>query len=91
MILLAWLLLIKGFEIGHEEGFGVEFGIDAVVVTVLGDEEFGVVGQRDIGAIVVEGTGLAVRDGEVGIRVNLNFLLPLPKQGRVDLSLFGNG
>ena len=36
--------LIKGFTISHLEGFGVEFGIDAVVVTVLGDEEFGVVG-----------------------------------------------
>ena len=37
-------LLIKGTFVCHLEGFGVEFGIDAVVVTVLGDEEFGVVG-----------------------------------------------
>ena len=40
----AIVVSIKGFTICHFEGFRVEFGIDAVVVTVLGDEEFGVIG-----------------------------------------------
>ena len=39
------LLLVKGTFVLHLEGFGVKFGIDAVVVIVLGDEEFGVIGK----------------------------------------------
>ena len=91
IILLFITISIKGFTINHLEGFGVEFGIDAVVFTVLGDEEFGVVGKRDTGAVVVEGTRLAVRDGKVRVCFNLNLLLPLPYEGSVDLALLRSG
>lgn len=81
------MVLIKWFVISHFEGFRVEFGIDTIVVTVFGDEELGVSRERDVGAVVVEGARGTMGDGEVRIFFYRNLLLPLPDEGRVDLSL----
>ena len=40
----AIVVLIKWFTICHFEGFRVEFGIDTIMIAVLGDEEFGIFG-----------------------------------------------
>lgn len=81
------LLLVKGTFVLHLEGFGVKFGIDAVVVIVLGDEEFGVGRQVALSAIIVERSRVAMRDGEIRILFNFYSLLPLPDEGGVYLPL----
>ena len=85
------MVLIKWFVISHFKGFDIEFGIDTIVVTVFGDEELGVSRERDVGAVIVEGTRGTMGDGEVRIFFDRNLLLPLPDEGRVDLSLLLQG
>ena len=85
------MILIKGFTISHFKGFDIEFGIDTVVVAVLGYEKLGVCRERDVGAVVVEGTRGAMRDSEIRIFFYRNLLLPLPDEGGVYLSLILQG
>lgn len=85
------MVLIKWFVISHFKGFDIEFGIDAVQVFVFGDEEFGIGRKVALGAIIVEWSRVAMRDGEIRILFNFYSLLPLPDEGRVDLSLLLQG
>ena len=81
------MVLIKWFVISHFKGFDIEFGIDAVQVFVLGDEEFGVGRQVALSAIIVERSRVAMRDGEIRILFNFYSQFPLPDEGGVYLPL----
>ena len=55
---------------------------------VLGYKQLRIVRQTHIRPVVVERPRIAVGDGEIRIFLNLNPLIPLPDERRVDLSLF---
>lgn len=82
------MVLIKWFVISHFKGFDIKFGIDAIQVFVFGDEEFGIGRKVALGAIIVERSRVAMRDGEIRILFNFYSLLPLPDEGGVYLPLF---
>ena len=83
----AIMVLIKWFVISHFKGFNIELRIDAIQVFVLGYEEFGIGRKVALGAIIVERSRVAMRDGEIRILFNFYSLLPLPDEGGVYLPL----
>ncbi len=80
-------LLIKGFAVGHAEGFCVEFAINSVMFAVLGYKQLRVIRQRGVQAVVVERSRGAVGDGEIGVFLYRDVLRLLPDERCVDLAL----
>ena len=79
--------LIKCPSVLHLKGLRVQLAINTVMVSILGDKQLGIVRKRDICAVVIERSRIAMGDGEIRIFLNLNPLLPLPDERRVDLPL----
>jgi hypothetical protein len=79
---------VKRFAVFHLKSFRIEFAINPVMFAVLGDKQLRVARQTHVRAVVVERSRIAMGDGEIRIFLNLNPLLPLPDERRVDLSLF---